>query len=62
MNERKNDIEINISEEITKAELSLIKAIRNIEDPDQVAQVSNEVSDPNLKIGFLLIASDMIAG
>lgn len=61
MNEN-SDIQKNELEEITKAELSLIKAIRNIEDPDQVAQISNEVSDPNLKIGFLLIASDMIAG
>lgn len=61
MNEN-SEIQKNESEEITKAELSLIKAIRNIEDPDQVAQISNQVSDPNLKIGFLLIASDMFAG
>jgi len=47
---------------LTNGELTLIKTIRSINDPDQLAQISNELSNPDLRISFLLIAADLING
>lgn len=47
---------------LTNAEMSLIKTIRNINDPDKLAQISDELSNHDLKISFLLIAADLMVG
>lgn len=47
---------------LTKAEESLIKAIRNINDPDEIVEISNEISHTELKVSLLLVAADLIAG
>lgn len=48
------------NKKISKAEYMLIDAIRKINDPDKLAEISNEVRDANLKISFLLLASDLL--
>lgn len=48
--------------DLTNAEMLLIKTIRNINDPDKLAQISDELSNHDLKIGFLLIAADLMVG
>lgn len=50
---------------LSKAELSLINAIRSIDDPDVIAEISSNISHPELKelkVSLLLIAADLIGG
>lgn len=45
---------------ISKAESMLLDTIRKIDDPDKLAEISNEIRHPDLKISFLLLASDLL--